>query len=128
MALAKLDKARWRAFADLVSKGLVGMRTEIEVASLDLGDQIQAEWLPFLGLVYDPKNDIFEVALEGLDHIIAKPQEVYVDSGATGLISVEIVDADGARHIIKLNEPLMLPPPNAGETTHAPRARPASGH
>lgn len=119
MALAKLDKARWGAFADLVSKGLVGMRTEIEVASLDLGDQIQAEWLPFLGLVYDPKNEIFEVALEDLDHLIAKPREVYLDNGPRGLISIEVVDDDGARHIIKLKEPLMLPPPNAGETTHA---------
>jgi hypothetical protein len=37
---------------------------EIEVASLDLGDQIQAEWLPLIGITYDPNDDVVEVALD----------------------------------------------------------------
>ena len=41
-------------------------RAEIEVASLDLGDQIEAEWLPLLGITYDDKDDVLEIALEEL--------------------------------------------------------------
>ena len=40
MAVRKIDKPEWRAFFDWLSQGLLGARAEIEVASLDLGDQI----------------------------------------------------------------------------------------
>jgi hypothetical protein len=42
MAVQKIDKPNWRAFFDWLSQGLVGAQAEIEVASLDLGDQIEA--------------------------------------------------------------------------------------
>jgi hypothetical protein len=48
MAVRKLDKKEWRAFLDGVSKVLQGARAEIEVLSLALGDQLEAEWLPLL--------------------------------------------------------------------------------
>jgi hypothetical protein len=70
----KLEKSQWRVYFDRMSKTLVGKRAEIEVASLKLGDQIEAEWLPLLGISYDPKNDIIEIALEGVDHLIHKPR------------------------------------------------------
>ena len=50
MTVRKLEKTEWRRFFDWVSKGLVGKRAEIEIASLALGDQIEAEWLPLLGI------------------------------------------------------------------------------
>jgi Family of unknown function (DUF5335) len=56
MAAQKIDRAEWRSFFDAMSKALVGMRAEIEVASLALGDQIEAEWLPLLGITYDSKG------------------------------------------------------------------------
>ena len=54
---------------------------EIEVASLSLGDQVEAEWLPLHGITYDPNDDLVEVALEGLDHMIRKPREIYPRTG-----------------------------------------------
>jgi hypothetical protein len=109
MALRMLDRTEWRAFCDRVSKGLVGKRAEIEVVSLALGSQVEAEWLPLLGLAYDPKSDIVEVALDGLDHLVEHPQELAADVIAGGLVTVEIVDSEGVRQIIKLRDPLMLP-------------------
>jgi len=113
MAAQKIEKPEWRAFVDTLSKGLVGKRAEIEVASLALGDQIEADWLPLLGITYDPKDDLLEVVLDGLDHMIRKPREMYADSGNGGLLSFEIIDADGVSQIIRLSEPLMLVPPTA---------------
>jgi hypothetical protein len=72
MAAQKIDKSKWQAFFDRLSRGLIGMRAEIEVASLALGDQIEAEWLPLLGIAYDPKDNVLEIALEGLDHLIRR--------------------------------------------------------
>jgi len=106
-----LVKPEWQSYCDRVSKGLAGERAQIEVTGLTLGDQIAAKWLPLIGITYDPKDDLLEIALEGLDHLIHKPREILVDDGPEGLKSMEIVDSDQNRQIVKLMEPLMLPAP-----------------
>ena len=62
--------------------------------------------MSLIGLVYDPKDDIVEVALEGLDHMIHKPREVYVEEEGGQLSSFEAIYADGGRQIIKLKDML----------------------
>jgi hypothetical protein len=111
MATTKLEKNAWHPYFDNVSKVLDGKRVEVEVASLKLGDQIEAEWLPLIGITYDAKDDLIEVALEGFDHMIRKPKDVFVDQEAVLLTSMEVIDADDTRQIIRLRDPLMLPPP-----------------
>lgn len=111
MAVHQLSKSEWQSYCDRVSKGLEGKRAQIEVAALTLGDEIATKWVPIVGITYDPKDDILEVAVEGLDHLIRKPRSVTVDEGPTGLTSMEVVDDEGQKQIVKLTEPLMLPPP-----------------
>jgi hypothetical protein len=112
MSVNQIDKSRWKAFFDTLTDTLVGKRAEIEVTSLDLGDQVEAEWLPVLGIVYDPKDDSIEVALEGLDHMIRKPREVHVDFDVGGLMSIEVIDQAGVHQIVKLKDPIALAAPN----------------
>ncbi len=52
-------------------------------------------------------------SLDGLDHLIPKPRELYAASGVGGLLSFEVIDADGVSQIIKLRAPLMLPAPSS---------------
>ena len=111
MTARKLNRNEWKPFFDGISKVLGAKQAEIEVLSLDLGDQVEADWLPLLGLSYDSKGDVLDVALEGLDHLIRKPREIYVEDGGIGLASFAIVDAEGARQIVKLRDPLALPAP-----------------
>jgi hypothetical protein len=113
MATRQLPKDEWKAYFEVVSKILLGMRAQVEVAALNIGDQIAAEWVPMLGVVYDRANDVLRISLDGLEHVIAKPREIYVDEGEAGLSSFEVVDADSVRHIVQLREPLMLPAPPA---------------
>jgi hypothetical protein len=113
MAVRKLQKQEWRPFLDVMTELLDAKDAEIEVASLRIGDQIEAEWLPLLGISYDPRDDVLDIALDGFDHIIRKPREIYLDNGAAELMSLEIVDADGVRQIVKLKDRLMLPPPRS---------------
>lgn len=110
MATVKLDKAAWQKTFDQMSKSLlVGKQVEIEVVGLNIGAQIEQKWIQLLGISYDPEDDLIQILVEGLDHLIHKPREVWVDHGAGGLASIEVVDADDVRQIIRLREPLMLP-------------------
>jgi hypothetical protein len=117
VSLSKLEKTAWRPYFDRVSKLLGGTkRAEVEVASLKLGAQIEAEWLPLTGIAYDPKDDLIEVLLnDDLDHLIYKPRQVFIDQEAVLLKSLEVIDEDGVRQIIKLRDPLMLPPPERAQ-------------
>ena len=110
MSIRKLDKADWSAFFDRLSKICKGQGVKVEAASLTFGDQPEADWLPFLGITYDRKDDIVELALEGIDHLIRNPREIFADEGADALSSVEIMDGDGVKQIVSFREPLMLPP------------------
>ncbi|HYZ30683.1 MAG TPA: DUF5335 family protein [Crenalkalicoccus sp.] len=114
MRTRSLEKSSWKSYSEWISKLLAGRRAEIEVSALGIGSQIQAEWVPLLGLVYDPKDDLFEVALEGLDHLIRRPLVFNVLDGPRGLESFEIIDGEGRSHTVNLRDPLDLPPPDQG--------------
>jgi len=108
--IRKLERDEWHSYWGGVSRLITGKWAEIDVASLDLGYQTEVRRLPLIGISYDPKDDLFDVALEGLDHLVPHPRECYVEEGPEGLMSIEIVDAEGVQRIIILSEPLMLPP------------------
>ena len=116
MAVTKLHKSKWSVYFDRMSKELLSKRAEVEVAGVPLGDQIQAEWLPLLGIVYDHKNDLVHVILGGpeahLDHMIRRPRDIYVSEGAARLENVVVLDGDGLEQILTLRDPLMLPAPS----------------
>jgi hypothetical protein len=108
--LLSVPKSEWRPFFDRMSAALLGKWAEVEVASLDLGDQIVAEWVPMLGITYDSRDDLLDVALDRASHLIRHPREIVVEEGLTGLTSVAVVDEDGSRQVVRLKEPLKLPP------------------
>ena len=108
MAIRKIDKREWRDFLDGLTHDLVGREAEVEVAALGLGSRIAAEWLGLFGFNYDPRADVIEIALDGVDHMIQAPREVWADIGATGLTALEIVGSDGTKQIVRLREPLLL--------------------
>lgn len=108
--MATVDKSEWQAAADLLSKAIHGQPARLEVASQLIGDQVEAEWLPLLGVTYDPKDDLFEIQLEGLDHLVYHPRMFAVRERDGLADSLEVVDGEGAEHILKLRDPIALPP------------------
>lgn len=106
-----VDKAQWEAFCNRVSRQLEGAQAEIEVAALGLGDQIEAEWAALRGIAYDPKDDVFEVAVEALDHLIRRPRTLAIQQEGAKILSLAVVTEEGETHIVRLREPLALPPP-----------------
>jgi hypothetical protein len=111
MATRNLDRSEWQGFFDGLSRLLEGKQADIRVESLAIGSQMATKWLRLLGITYDPKDDLLEVALEGVDHMIRKPQRISAEVGTEGLRSLEIVDSDAVRQLVELREPLMLPAP-----------------
>lgn len=111
MAAEPIEQASWDAFFDNLTRTLVGKQAEIEVAALDLGDQIQVQWAPLIGITYDEKDDLIEIALEQLDHLIRSPRAIFVDQGVGGIVALAIDDRDGNRQIVRLKDPLALPAP-----------------
>jgi len=108
--LRTLPRTEWRPFFDRMSKALLlGKWAEIEVASAESGDQILAEWIPMIGVTYDSRNDLLDVALDRTDHLIYHPHEIVIEEGLEGLMSIAVAAADGTRQIVRLKEPLKLP-------------------
>ena len=111
--MATIEKIEWQRAADLLSKAIHGQPARLEVASDGIGDQVEVEWARLLGVTYDPKGDLFEIQLEGVDHLVSHPRTFAIrerDSRADALV---VVDGEGAEHIVQFREPIELPPPPA---------------
>ena len=104
MPIRRLRKPEWRSYLDRIARALLGKRVAIEIRSPEFSNEVQAEWLPLLGISYDPKKDILEVAVTGLRHMIRKPQHLIVEENGGELVTLEIIDRDGMSQIVRLRE------------------------
>jgi hypothetical protein len=112
MDMHNLPRHAWKAYFEAMSEALMGKWAEVEVASLDLGDQTVAEWIPLLGVTYDDKDDLVDVALGGenqLNHLIRRPTQIEITDDLNGLRSIAITTGDGTVQVLKLKDPLRLP-------------------
>ena len=112
MTIRRLEHGEWGGFCMRASRSLLGKQVEIEVASLQIGFQLEARRLPLVGMVYDSESDTLELLIGELDHLIKAPREFYVDEELLGIVSFQVVDAEGVRQIVTLRDPLMLPGPH----------------
>ena len=88
---------------------MIGERAEVEIAGLKSGGRIEARWVPLIGITYEPKGDVLEIALERLDHFIHEPRNMVVTDSPEGLESMEVVDFEGSKQVVKLMKPLRYP-------------------
>ena len=117
MVMHNLPKRAWKSDFEAMSDVLIGKWAEVEVASLDLGDQIVAEWIPLLGITYDDKDDLVDVSLGGenqLNHLIRRPTQIEIVDETDGLRSIAITTGDGTVQVLKLKDPLRLPQATQG--------------
>jgi len=108
MSMRELARAEWRRYCDRVSKQLAGQRVELDVASLELGDRVEARWLPLLGVVFDARGDVLEIALDGVGHSILAPRGIHLEETERGLVSIEIVSANDTVETLRFREPLRI--------------------
>jgi hypothetical protein len=113
VGLQKIERSRWSGVCAVLSIRLLGKRAQIEVISPVDGLLIEARRLPVIGIAYDAANDALRIMLDGVDHFVFQPRELYLDSGPGGVQSLGILDQEKAWQIVLLRDPLMLPNPAA---------------
>ena len=109
MTARSIQKAEWGSFCAAVSQALEGSQAEIEVASIDLGLQVEKQWAPLIGISYDPEDDVIDIALEEVDHIVNEPKELLAEMDDASVSALQITDGEGTRHLVRLKDGLMLP-------------------
>ncbi len=113
MATRKIERENLKNYLDHFSTIMPSELVEIEIAGLDLGDQIEAEWAPLTGISYDPKDNVVVVDIDNgkLEHLVRDPVEFVVDEDDNGIHSFTIRSGDGHLHVVRLKEPKPLPEP-----------------
>lgn len=110
MATQKLSDSQWQDYFERISRAAMDKPVEVEVAGPRGGRHVEMRWLPLIGVTYDHKDDIIDIATDPLTDIIENPREVLLDMQDDGLHGMEVVDAEGNHEIIKLKEPLLISP------------------
>jgi hypothetical protein len=113
-----LPKDTWKAYFNELSKDLGTMIVTVEAIGKDIGAQIAAERLVLTGITYDDKDDIVVIGLdapggnpEEYQHIVYQPRTIAVATGDPDgpPLVIDVEDADGHRHIVRMELPPELP-------------------
>lgn len=92
----------------------------MEVIGDDVGDQLEADHLPWHSLVYDSDNDVIEVSVGGhaedhpvtLRHAIHHPTKVWMEERDGFVRSLSIEAASGPKTIIRFHPRAALEGPS----------------
>ncbi|HKJ62089.1 MAG TPA: DUF5335 family protein [Hyphomicrobiales bacterium] len=109
MQSATLAKTNWQDLLDKVSQRSTSQKIAIQINTPSIGAQTEAEQVQFRGITYDPKDDAVSIETDSLEHFVRHPSKVEFAYEGTGLICIEIVDGDGAAHLVNFTPPLSFP-------------------
>jgi len=112
----ELQRDRWRAYFDELSRTLTTTRATVEIEGPELGAQVEAEGLLLNGISYDDRDDLLVVGLsaggpaELLEHLVSSPQRIQVESSG-GILpsSIDVEDEAGERTLVRLQAASALP-------------------
>jgi hypothetical protein len=108
MTTKRIAPGEWKTFFDRFTKEYLRddlpETVTIEVVSPEAGDQFAASDATLLGVTYDTRSNALEVALEGNDHLVFRPVEIWVvENEADGFIdTIDLVRGDGTKEIVHL--------------------------
>jgi len=104
----QIPREQWKDYFDRFSRNhLIGEEeTEavtIEVMSPRIGDQIEAQAVPLLGLAYDPKDNALDIELEDAEHLLYNPASIWAIEEEDGFISIlEVNEEDGSSELLHI--------------------------
>ena len=114
----EIPSSSWYESLESLTKQHEGDVVTIEVLSLDLGDEYEAEKVPFAYIEYDSHDDALKVAVGGRDgrypvvlrHTVEHPQRIVVFTPAPGEEStVAVTGSDGVQTLITFHHRPALP-------------------
>jgi hypothetical protein len=114
----EVPSSSWHDSLEALTKEHQGDDVTIEVLTSDLGDQYEAEKVPFSYIEYDKHDDTLSVAVGGHDgrypvvlrHAIEHPQRVMIATPEPGQqTTVDVVAADGVQTLVTFHSRPALP-------------------
>src|ERR1700722_5069709 len=105
----EIPRSSWHGSLESLTKQHEGDAVTIEVLDIDLGDEYEAEQVPFAYIEYDGHDDAVSVAVGGRDgrypvvlrHSIEHPQRIVVSTPGTGEAStVDVTGNDAVQTLI----------------------------
>jgi hypothetical protein len=78
-----------------------GQEVELEIMGLDIGDQIEKDWVEFEGLTYDPELKVLHLYTASLEHQILNPGEIIAAKENDVLKSLLVKDSSGHSQILQ---------------------------
>ena len=106
-----IEKSERKTFFEIVSRLTEGQQVEIEVAGLDVGDQIEENWAQLLGLSFDSKDNTLYVDSPAFEHAIRNPSDIISVQDDQTISAIYIKDGEGHVQSLKFRNPLMLAAP-----------------
>jgi hypothetical protein len=112
-----IPPSSWFESLESLTKQSEGYVVTIEVLAIDLGDEYEAEQVPFAYIEYDKHDDAVNVAVGGRDgrypvvlrHTIAHPQRVAISTASPGeQATVAVTADDGVQTLITFHSRLAL--------------------
>lgn len=103
----QIPREEWQQYFDAFTRrhlGETGGVVTLEALSDTIGDQVLASGAHLIGLSYDPHDGAIDALLEGDDHRVFQPQEVWVLEGdhEDVIATFEFVHADGMKEILRV--------------------------
>jgi hypothetical protein len=111
----EIPRESWRPYFDGLSKTMGPVEARVEVAGTELGDQVAAEGMTLVGITYDDRDDVVVIGLdargaraEELQHLVERPQRIFVATGAGSELVIDIEDSADRKTIVRLDRPAAL--------------------
>lgn len=108
MEFNQVDRSNWKSFFDFVSKQTRSLDMEIWIASLEIGDQMEADWVRSEGFSYEPRTDNLCLHTAAMDHNIQSPKTIVIGGYGPVIRSISITDAADRLQLIRFREPLQI--------------------
>jgi hypothetical protein len=113
----EIPRGAWQKALEELTTEHEGDVATIEVAELDLGDQFEAEQIPFSYIEYDPHDDAVSVGVGGLDgrypvmlrHVVEHPQNIFVHATEADAVTIEVRSPDETVTLVTLGARAELP-------------------
>jgi hypothetical protein len=104
MPLTQLRRTLWQTYFERLNRALGTERVQVEATGLALSDV--TGWLALEGLAYDAEADAIALRVGGGELRLPGPRRIDIDAEDEWLHGIEIVDAQGHRHVLRLQAPL----------------------
>jgi hypothetical protein len=110
MQTRQIERSRWTAMCDALSRIYAGSTGSLEILEPDLGAQYAVEEEPLRGITYDSSGIEIIFAIRQASHYthrISRPKQLQIEEDDAGLAAAMLIDSeDDPRVILRFHAPV----------------------